>query len=312
MTGLPARPSRRHRPERFRRIAGSLVEFGIKTYGAAAAVSVAFSEAETVAGKRDDALNPMANLSERYHSAEYLVEHRAEIHTALDYVDEHALEPEELEAAAQESSETLGDIVATYDEASEVWDDFDFGFSTDLGFSEVKEAAANVGKAFSAAPDLESVRSLAGMAENVVPFIEHVDVLIPALYGGALLLVDNFASNEIAGTLLVMGAVYTIAYVFGTAIGFWARRGRPGFMSRTLQSWGARLFQDWYVRHLEFALGRPLYAAARTRIQDDIVADPQGALDTEAFRELERYFQRRLRGDELGSWEESSSRQPVG
>ena len=77
--------------------------------------------------------------------------------------------------------------------------------------------------------------------------------------------------------------------------GFWGRRGRPGFIAGTLQRWGARYFQGWYVRNLEYALGQPLYAVARERIQRDIVADPQKALDPEALHELERYFERRLR-----------------
>ena len=38
----------------------------------------------------------------------------------------------------------------------------------------------------------------------------------------------------------------------------------------------------------------PLYAVARERIQRDIVADPQEALDPEALQALERYFESRL------------------
>ena len=36
-----------------------------------------------------------------------------------------------------------------------------------------------------------------------------------------------------------------------------------------------------------------MYDAARTRIQRDVVADPEGTLDPEAYRELERHFARR-------------------
>jgi len=93
---------------------------------------------------------------------------------------------------------------------------------------------------------------------------------------------DNFASDEIAATL-------------GMGTSFWARRGKPGFIASTLQGWGARLFRGWYLRNLDSALSRPLYAVTHERMQRDIAADPQEALDPEAFQELERYFERRLR-----------------
>jgi hypothetical protein len=91
-----------------------------------------------------------------------------------------------------------------------------------------------------------------------------------------------------------MGAAFGLAYALGTCVGFWTRRGRPSLLARLLQRWGARVYRGWYVRNLEYALGRPLYAAARERLHNDIVADPQQALDPEAYRALERYFERRL------------------
>jgi hypothetical protein len=109
--------------------------------------------------------------------------------------------------------------------------------------------------------------------------------------------VDNFASDEIAATLCVMAAALGLAFVLGRTVGFWARRGRPGVMARTLQRCGARRFRGWYVRNLPYAIGPALYAAARERIQHDIVADPQRALDPEALRELELYFRGRPRDD---------------
>jgi hypothetical protein len=104
---------------------------------------------------------------------------------------------------------------------------------------------------------------------------------------------DNFASDEIADTLLVMGAAVALAYAVATGVGFWARRGRPGLIARALQRWGARSFRDWYVDNAEYALGGPVYAAARERIQRDIAADPRDSLDPATFRALERYFERR-------------------
>jgi hypothetical protein len=120
-----------------------------------------------------------------------------------------------------------------------------------------------------------------------------MQVLIPVFYGGVLTVMDNVASDEIAGTLVVIGAALTLAWLLGTAVGFWARRGRPGLVSYLLQGWGAHLFRGWYVDNLEFALGRPLYRAAREREQRDVVADPQGVLDHEAFEALGRYFEHR-------------------
>lgn len=119
-------------------------------------------------------------------------------------------------------------------------------------------------------------------------------MLIPKLYGGLLLVMDNFASDEIAATVGVMVAAILVAYALGTGIGFWARRGRPRLIARTLQRWGARRFSDWYVRHLEVALGKPVVAVARERLIRDIVRDPKNTLDDEALRELERYFESRM------------------
>ena len=160
-----------------------------------------------------------------------------------------------------------------------------------------QEASEHFGRAWEARPDLDSIRHLADVAKDVAPFVTQVDALVdfPRIYGGLLAVVDNFASDEIAATLGVMGAAFGLAFALGMGVGFWARRGRPGFIARTLQSWGARLFRRWYVRNLEYALSRPLYAAARERIQSDIVADPTKALDPETLQELERYFDRRLR-----------------
>lgn len=277
-----------YRREIGRRVVGFVLELGVKAYGAAAALSVALSDAETVGGKGEDAIAAVPNLMERYHDAKYVVDHREEIQTALDYMHENAPDTQELETAAQKSSETLVGIETTYSEvirAKEAVSDLDF-----------VEAAAHVRGAWGARPDLDSISHLADLAEKAAPFIRQGEVLVPSLYGGLLTVMDNFASDEIAATLGVMGAVLALAFVVGMAIGFWARRGRPGLIARALQRAGARVFRGWYVTNLEYALSQPLHAAASERIQSDIVADPQKALDPEAFRELERYFERRQSG----------------
>lgn len=280
-----------HRAEIRRRTVGWLAEVGIKAYGAGAAVSVALSDAETIAGKAEDAALAVPNLLERYRDAKYIVEHREEIESAVDYVNQHAPDSEEVEAAAGESAETLEDIDKTFTEIDQAMDAFPSLNPLDWNPT---EAAGHVREAWNAMPDLGSIRELAGVADQVSPFVREVEVLIPVFYGGLLTLMDNFASDEIASTILVMGAALGIAYVLGTGAGFWARRGRPGLLARTLQGLGARRHRDWYVDNLAYALGRPLYTAARERIQDDIVADPQQALDPEALRALARHFERRL------------------
>jgi hypothetical protein len=284
------RPSWIRDPEPGRRVAGWFFEVGIKAYGAAAALSVALSDAETVGGKADDALRAVPNLMDRYRDAKYVIEHRAEIQTALDYVNDNALDPDELEATAQRSTETLGSIETTYNEVIEARETLGLDPRT------IPDALGHLKQAWDAKPDLGSIDKLAEVAESAIPFVNQVEILIPALYGGILTVADNFASDEIGATLAVMGTALAIAFILARAVGFWARRGRPGFISRLLQSAGARVYPGWYVDNLEVALGDPLYAAARKRTQDDIVADPQRALDPEAFAELEAYFERRRTG----------------
>ena len=279
-----------YKPEIARRVVGSLAELGIKGYGTTVALSVALSDAETLAGKRDDALHAIPNLVDRYQDAQYVVEHRAEIQAAVDYVSQHAPESEELQATAQQSTETLGEIQTTWDEAEQAWDSLDGDLLNGFGLG---DSVDHVGNAWDARPDLGAISDLADAAGSVVPFLDQVQVLIPAVYGGALTLADNFASDERWDTLTVMGGALALAFVLGTLVGFLARRGRPGFVARMLQGWGARVYRGWYVRNLEYALGPELYSAAREHAQHDLLADPEAALDPEAFEELELYFERR-------------------
>jgi hypothetical protein len=279
-----------------RRVVGFLLEVGLKAYGAGAAASVALSDAETVGGKSHDALAAVPNLVERYRAAQYVVDHRDEIQVALDYVNQHTPPREEFDEAADRGSETLRSIEATYSEidaAQKAIEDID-GLNV---FAQTGQAFDHVGRAWGAKPDLDSISELADLAEQVSPFAEQVEVLVPVYYGGMLAVVDNFGSDEIATTLGVMTAAFGLAFVLGQAVGFWARRGRPGWIARTLQRWGAGIFRPWYVQNLPYALSPPLYAAARERIQRDIVTDLQDELDPEALRELELYFARKLRQD---------------
>jgi hypothetical protein len=252
-----------------RRIAGTLLELGFKAYGTAAAVSVALSDAETVGGKLHDALAALPNLRERYRQAKYLFDHAEEIQGALDYVHRHAPDAHQLETAVQRSHEALDGARTMFGEIEQAK-----AAVANLSWSNLLDRSAQVyehlGRAWNAMPDFESVSHLADVAQNVTPalhYLNGLDLDFARLYGGLLCGIDNFASDEIVGTLGVMGAGFGIAVALGMAAGFWGRRGRPGILASTLQGWGARLFTDWYVRHLEHVLGQPLYAAAREHFE---------------------------------------------
>ena len=310
MTPAPERRTLRSRLEVGRLLIGSVLEVGIKAYGAGAAAAVALGDAETVGGKGQDALAAVPSLMERYRAAKYVVDHRAEIQTALDYVNLNTPAQADLEATLDRTSVTLRDIETTgdqvtaakqaIDEATDVsidvnpfngYDGFD---GLDLG--KTREAFGHVRSAWEAKPDLQSISDLADAAEQVGPYVDQVEVLVPVYYGNVLNVADNFASDEVVATLGVMGMALGIAFVVGTAVGFWVRRGRPGLIARTLQRWGAHTFRRWYVRNLPHALSPALHAAALERIQRDIAADPEGTLDADVFRELEDYFDGRRTG----------------
>lgn len=294
--GLGGPPVRR-KPETGRLVVGALAEFGIKAYGAGAAASVALSDEETVSGKGVDAVFAVRNLQDRYDSAEYVFENRHEIQSALDYVVQNAPPQAELEAAADTSSETLSKIGTTYDEVSKAREALD-----DIGFSPrslargAQEAFGHVQNAFEARPDADSLSELGARAKQVGPLVAQARVLTGDYYEDLLHVVDNFSSDEIAATLGVMAAALGIAFLLGQAVGFLVRRGRPGLLARTLQAWGARVFRRWYVTNLPYAVSPPLYAAARERLQRDIVADPEEALDPDVFRDLQSWFASRSDG----------------
>jgi hypothetical protein len=302
MKAAMSRPPHDRRPGTIgRRITGSLLELGIKAYGSAAVVSVALSDAETIGGKIYDALAAVPNLVERYRQAKYVYDHAEEIQSALDYVHQHAPDARQLETAVQKSSEALDGIRMMFgevDQAKEAAAEI-FNLDSPTSFLDTaSQVGEHLGNAWSAMPDLDALTHLEDVAQKATPmlhYLSNMDLDFTRIYEGLLCFVDNFARDEIGGTLAVMGAAFAIAFALGTGAGFWGRRGRPGILVRTLQGWGARLFPDWYVHNLEAALGRSLYAAAHERIQGDIVADPQNALDPEAHQKLELYFERRLR-----------------
>jgi len=311
MTAVLERPPLYRRPEEIRRrVIGFLLEFGIKAYGAAAALSVALSDKDTVGGKIRDAILAPPNLKDRYLEAKYLLDHRVEIQKAVNIVHQHAPDAAQLDTAVQNSLKTVDGIATMRNEvtqtkvalANTIDNISQYNFRE--SFAQASEAFNHVQKAWDAKPNLDSIRNLADEAQGVAAVLKELGVLdldFARHYADLVKVMDNFASDEIAGTLAVMGAAFGLAYVLGMGAGFWARRGRPGFIAGTLQGFGARRFRGWYVPNLEYALSRPLYAVARERIQSDIVADPQKALGPEALQELERYFELRRREEPTAS-----------
>lgn len=126
---------------------------------------------------------------------------------SLDYMHQHAPDADELEKGAETSAETLEGIGTTYEELANFGDALNNGNPVEG----VSQAFGHLRTAWEARPDLESIRHLADVAEDVAPFIEHGEVLIPKLYGGLLLVMDNFASDEIAVTVGAMVAAILVA-----------------------------------------------------------------------------------------------------
>ena len=284
----------RRRFELGRLLAGSLLETLIKAYGLGAVLAVALSDAENIGGKASDAVRAVPSLAEEYDQAKYVVDHREEIQAAVTYLNENTPAQEELQRTADESAATLDAIDTTYDEVGRARDVLEIDGITGT-IDNVREAIDHVGNAYDARPDVGSLERLAGVADQVGPLVEQVDVLLPVYYGGVTTLTDNFASDEIASTLLVMVLAYGVAALVGQAVGFWVRRGRPGLIALLMQALGARVFRRWYVDNLPFALTPPLYDAAREHLQAEIVADPEAALDAETIRALEEHFESRAR-----------------
>lgn len=279
-----------------RLLLGSALEMLVKAYGAGAALSVALTDSETTGGKLGDAVRAVPNLADRWDQARYVMDNREEIQAAVTYLNDNTLPQAELEQKADASVQTLGSIETTYDEVGRARDVLEID---GIGgtFANVREAIGHIGTAYDARPDLDSIRELAAVAEQVRPFTDQVDVLIPVYYGNFFTLTDNFASDEIASTLFVMVLALGVAWVVGQAVGFWVRRGLPGLLARLLQRLGARTFRPWYVRNLPYALTPPLYDAAREHLQREIRDDPEGALDAETLSDLEEWFERRRRRD---------------
>lgn len=275
-----------------RRLVAFAVAVFFRAYGAAAAVGIALSTSDSVAGKAQDGLAPWRVLVDRYEEARYAVEHREQIRAAVDYARDNAPDAQQLDAAVRQSAETIDRIRTTYTEVDRARETFGSIRPTNL-FDTVPELGRHVQAAWEGRPSLESVERLSARAEEAETFLRQIDVdaaLLRRVYTDLLSVLDNFASDEVGVTVGLMVAFVLVGLALGGVTGYWGRRGRPGFLARTLQRLGARHFRGWYVANAPDAMGAPLYAAARERVLRDLVEDPRAALDPDAYAELERHF----------------------
>jgi hypothetical protein len=261
---------------------GAALEIFFKAWGAAAAIAVAFSEAQSWAGKVRDGLAAVPTLTEEYQRTRYVVEHRAQIEDAIDHLNTQTPSQAEMEASIDQSQETL-DELQKFDDRLAAAADFDWKVWNNFG--DVKDA-------WQALPDRESLQQL---IEVTAPAVEQARVLVPTYYGGVLTLTDNFSREERGSTIAAMAVLVAVMFLLGRAVAFGVRRGRPGFIAQGLQWLGAHTFPRWYSRNVAYALNKPLYAHARKQVHRQLMADPHAALDPESFRELEDYFAERMK-----------------
>lgn len=269
-----------HRTRTFARmIFGSLLEFTVKAYGAAAATAVAVGTAESIRDKILIAVNPWPLIRDKYGEGKYVYDHQDEILGALDYLKDNTPSEAELEAQIDRSTATLGSIETTYEQVRLAKADL-------LGWPNPVKAVEHVRAAWEAKPDLESIRELNATAKQFGPLTDQASVLARPYYENVHHAVDNLARDELWTTLSVMGATVLIFFALGTAIGFWVRRGRPGIIASVLQRLGARVFRRWYLQDPDRAMGGPLYDVAREHAINSVIDDPHSTLTAEQFEEL--------------------------
>ncbi|MCD6638697.1 MAG: hypothetical protein LT071_02130 [Nocardioides sp.] len=268
MTVDPERPPLAQRLDLRRLVIGSVLEWLAKAWGAGAALAVALGDADTLWGKLKVAVKAYPTLAEEVRQARYVAEHRVEIQGAVDYVSRHTPDQAELEQSVEQTSETLRGISTTYAELDEA-----FSIPPPL------DAFSHLKAAWDARPSTDSLRDLADAAEQASPYVDQTRELVPLYHSGLLSVMDNFASDEIAATLFAMGAALAFGLVAGHVIGFWVRRGRPGWVASVLQGWGASRFRDWYLDNLPRALGPRLYAVSREHFERELLGrsdEPRG------------------------------------
>lgn len=260
---------------------GAALEIFFKAWGTASAIAVAFGDAPTWGGKVREGVAAVPTLTEEYRRTQYVIEHRAQIETAIERLNTEIPPKAEMEASIERSRATLDDL-QNFDERVAEAADLDWRIWENVG---------DIQDAWDAIPDRESLQQL---IEISGPAVEQARVLVPTYYGGLLTLSDNFSREERGSTIAAMAVLMGLMFLLGRAVAFAVRRGRPGFIAQALQWLGAHTFPRWYSGNVAYALNKPLYAHARTQVYRELLADPEAALDEQSFRDLEDYFADRV------------------
>ncbi|RPI22431.1 MAG: hypothetical protein EHM61_22290 [Acidobacteria bacterium] len=258
-----------------RRILGYSFEYVIKLWGVAAALNVILGDAETVGQKVGKTFTAVPDLTANYRRIRYVADHSEQINQALDYLQKNAPTPAELQAAVNRTYETLSRLNTSLAHLEKAKENL-LSWSWQPG-----ETLEHLRQGWSLMPDLDAFRYLAVASEKAAGAIERLrQIDLNPLYHLLMNGIDNFARDEVAGTVVVSLAAMLIASTTGVLIGrFWARRGMPGLITLQVQRLGVRAFPAWYERNLERVLGRELYGVAARHFAEKASEERAGQVD---------------------------------
>lgn len=230
------------------------------------------------------------NLAERYDQADYLIEHRGQIKSAVDYLHNHAPGSDQLASAAQQSARTLERLSTSYDRSDPSAESLTATGPTNF-WQTLPEVKDHISAAWTAWPDLDSIERLRKVSDDVVPFLDQVnamDIDFPRIYSAVLGVADNFASDEDRGHPDRDGD--------GSASRL-RRRSRRGLLGASGQagSAGDQIARAGREDLPPLVCCEPRVRAIpprrpRARIAREIVADPEKALAGDDVDALQRYF----------------------
>lgn len=255
-----------------RRILGYSFEYIVKAWGAAAALNIMLGDAETVGQKVGKAFTAIPDLTANYRRIRYVADHSEEINRTLDYLRDNAPTPAELQAGVDRTYETLSKLNTSLSHLEKAKENL-------LSWSwQPRETLEHLQQGWNLMPDLDAFRYLASASEGAAAALARLrQIDLNPLYELLMNAIDNFARDEVVGTMLVSVVTVLAASGVGVLVGrFWARRGMPGIITLQVQRLGVRVFPHWYERNLERVLGRDLYDMAarhfeRTREKEPAV-----------------------------------------
>ena len=240
-----------------RRLAGHLLEYTMTAAAATSATAVVIDNGETLSGKLQDAL-VVPDLLATARQTKYLLEHKEEIESAMNYLQNNAPSPDEfrqLSERAKHAASNLETLVSHID-----------AIGANLSLSDMHPFIAyeHADAAAKMLPDVSSwmdaIRVASDKTSDAVAYLRGVD--IDPYYRAMINTADNFASDERALTVGVACAVGVTFYAAGQYLGgLWANRGAPSLFSKLKLHYGVRKHADWYEKHLPHVLG-PLYGVA--------------------------------------------------